>query len=62
MRIDVPPSTGSTTHLFPYVLSLLYVMGATSSTIVAFTYILNSVFYLLIIWIVWLIARKMIPE
>lgn len=56
------PSTGSTTHLFPYILAVPYLLGITGNSIVLISYLLNCGFYLATIWLVWLIARKMAPN
>ncbi len=55
------PSTGSTTHLFPYILAIPYLLGVQGNAIVLVSYILNCCFYLTTIWLAWLMARKMAP-
>ncbi len=56
------PSTGSTSHLYPLVLAVLYKLGATGSAFFTAGFILNSLFFLGIITCVWLLARKMCPR
>lgn len=56
------PSTGSTTHLLPYLLAGLYRLGATGTAFVVAGFILNSFFYLGILTLFWLITRKWYPE
>ena len=56
------PSTGSTSYLYPLVLAALYKLGATGDTFITAAYALNSLFYLGIIALVWLIAKKMEPR
>ena len=41
------PSTGSTTHLYPFVLGALYKAGATGDALVTAGFALNAVFYLI---------------
>ncbi|QBG49175.1 hypothetical protein EGM51_17890 [Verrucomicrobia bacterium S94] len=56
------PSSGSTTHLYIFLLSLIYRLGATGTFFHTATFILNAVFYLSIITCIWLIIKKMAPE
>jgi hypothetical protein len=53
------PSTGSTTHLFPFVLAALYKLGATGLAFITASFVLNALFYLGIVVLVWLIAKRM---
>ena len=55
------PSTGSTTHLFPFVLSIPYLLGFTGNTYLCVVFFLNALFYLFILFLVWLIAKKLYP-
>jgi hypothetical protein len=56
------PSTGSTTHLFPFILAILYRLGATGDAFTAAAFALNSLFYLGIVVLVWLITKRLAPK
>ncbi len=53
------PSTGSTTHLYPFILAAIYKLGATGNSFITATYALNGLCYLGIVALAWLIAKKM---
>ncbi|MCF7818106.1 MAG: hypothetical protein K9M54_09520 [Kiritimatiellales bacterium] len=56
------PSTGSTTHLYPFILTGIYMLGANGDAFFTAIFILNSLFFLSIIVCVWLIVLKMCPR
>lgn len=56
------PSSGSTTHLYIFLLALLYKLGATGSAFLVATFIFNACCYIGIICLVWLITKKMKPS
>ena len=56
------PSTGSTSHLYPWILAGLYKLGAHGNAFFAAVFWLNAFFYLGIIFSIWLIAKKMAPK
>ncbi len=58
---DQGPSTGSTSHLYPFLLAALYRAGARGDALFAAGFALNAVFYLLVIWLAWLLARRLAP-
>ena len=55
------PSTGCTSHLYPFLLAALHKLGAHGNAFLVFTFILNSFFFLGISASVWLIAKKLYP-
>ncbi len=55
------PSTGSTTHLYPFVLAACHKLGASGDALFTASFILNSLFYLCIALLGWLIAKKIYP-
>jgi hypothetical protein len=55
-----PPSTGGTSHLYPIILSLLYRLGCTSHKLITATFILNSLFLLAYLSVVWKIIKRTI--
>jgi hypothetical protein len=57
-----PPSTGSTTHLYIPLLAGLYKLGATGEAFLYASFIMNALFYLGIIVLIWLIAKRMNPK
>ncbi|MCF7847908.1 MAG: hypothetical protein K9M45_03580 [Kiritimatiellales bacterium] len=56
------PSTGSTSYLYPLLLSLLYQLGATGDAFITAVFILNAGFYLGIIVLLWLITKRLHPR
>lgn len=56
------PSSGSTTHLYIFVLSLLYRLGAQGDWFITASYVLNGIFYIGVIGLIWVIAKKMAPK
>ncbi|MFW6303689.1 MAG: hypothetical protein ACOC2L_03630, partial [Candidatus Sumerlaeota bacterium] len=57
-----PPSTGSTSHLYPLVLAVPYILGAKGDALVTAGFFLGALCYLGIIALVYLIARKLVPD
>ena len=57
-----PPSSGSTTHLYIAILALPYRLGAHGDLFLHASFILNAGFYLGIIGLIWLIAKKLVPK
>lgn len=55
------PSTGSTTYLYIFLHSLIYRLGAEGDLVYLLSYLMNATFYLGSIWMIWNIARIMIP-
>lgn len=56
------PSTGSTTHLYPFLLALPFLLDAEGSTVITAIYVLNVFFLLATLVMVWLIIKKMAPR
>ena len=56
------PSTGSTSHLYPWILAGLYKLGAHGNSFFAAIFWLNAFLYMGMIFSVWLIAKKMAPK
>ena len=56
------PSTGSTSHLYPWILAGLYKLGAHGNTFFVAIFWLNAFFYVGMIFSVWLIAKKLVPK
>ncbi len=56
------PSTGSTTHLYPFILAACYKLGATNDALFTASFILNSLFYIAIALLGWLAAKKLYPN
>jgi len=52
------PSTGSTSYLYPLLLSFFYRFGVTDDGIITAALILNSLFYLSSVVLMWYIARR----
>lgn len=59
---DDPPSTGSTSHLYPVLLAVPYALGAKGSGLATVGFLLNTIFYLALIFVVWLSTMKMAPS
>jgi len=56
------PSSGSTTHLYIWLLALLYKLGVHGDAFIASIFCLNVFFYLASLALLWGIARKLLPE
>lgn len=56
------PSTGSTTHLFLFILALLYRLGATGDAFISAIFALNSLCYLGIVVQTWFITKRLAPK
>lgn len=56
------PTTGSTSHVFPFLLAAAFALGADGSTIGLAGFLYAALFYLLTIAGFWLSARRMAPE
>lgn len=56
------PSTGSTSHLYPWILAGLYTLGFHNNLFFIAIFIINALFFLGIITCVWLIALKIAPK
>lgn len=59
---DAPPTTGSTSHLYPMLLALPYALGAKGDALVTVGFLLNACFYLALVVLVFLSARRMLPS
>lgn len=57
-----PPSTGSTSHIYPALLAPFHFVGARGDALVTVGLLLNTVCYLLTVLLVGLIARRLCPE
>jgi hypothetical protein len=57
-----PPSTGSTSHLYPLLLAAPYAMGARDTHLATAGFALAALLYLLLIGGVWVAARRVAPE
>jgi hypothetical protein len=55
------PSTGSTSHLYPVVLAIPYLLGARGDALLTATFVLNALFYLIWLQIFWRVARRVAP-
>lgn len=55
------PSTGSTSHLYPALLAIPALLGITGSGLITFSFILNALFYLAVLWLVWKISQRLHP-
>ncbi|MFZ4396812.1 MAG: hypothetical protein ACOYOU_14450 [Kiritimatiellia bacterium] len=55
-------STGSTSHLYPAVLALLYLLGAHGDVLLSGGFVLNAAFYLIWLQFFWRVARRCVPE
>lgn len=55
------PSTGSTTHLYPYILALFYKLGATGDAFLNASFLFNAFCYCGVGLLLWSIAKKMAP-
>ncbi len=53
------PSTGSTTHLYPFILAACYKLGATNDALFTASFVLNSFFYIAIAFLGWIAAKKL---
>ncbi|VGO20908.1 hypothetical protein [Pontiella sulfatireligans] len=56
------PSTGSTTHLYPFILAAFYKLGAADDALFTASFALNSLIYLAIGLLCWLAAKKLYPK
>ncbi|MDF7801272.1 hypothetical protein P4C99_17470 [Pontiellaceae bacterium B1224] len=56
------PSTGCTSHLYPFVLATLYKLGARGDNFLTASFILNSLFYFGIAILSWLVAKNVYPR
>jgi hypothetical protein len=56
------PTTASTSHLYPFLLAIPYVLGAHGEALYVASLLFNIVFLLLIVALVWVIARRLTPE
>lgn len=56
------PTTGSTSHLYPFVLALPYALGAKGASLPTAGFLLNAVFYVALILAVWFSALKLTPS
>ncbi|GAB4323543.1 MAG: hypothetical protein Kow0059_18860 [Candidatus Sumerlaeia bacterium] len=54
-----PPSTGSTSHLYPALLGLLYAAGARGDALSTAALLLNAVLFVLYVGLVWSAARRL---
>jgi len=54
-----PPSTGSTSHLYPALLALLYACGARGRGLVDAAFALNALFYIGFVMLIYAAARRM---
>lgn len=57
-----PPTTGSTSHIYPMILGLFYFIGFKDLALVDVAYWLNTLFLILSIIIFWFIVKKIEPE
>ena len=56
------PTTASTSHLYPFLLAIPYALGAHGEALYVASLLFNIVFLLLIVSLVWVIARRLTPE
>ena len=56
------PTTASTSHLYPFLLAVPYALGAHGEALYVFSLLFNIVFLLMIVALVWVIARRLTPE
>ncbi len=56
------PSTGSTSHLYPFLLAVPYAMGAKGEALSTAGFLLNVLCYLALIFVIWLSAIRMMPS
>jgi hypothetical protein len=56
------PSTGSTSHLYPLLLSIPAKLGFRGSSLITIAYLLNAACYLISLKLVWDITRKLSPN
>lgn len=56
------PSTGSTSHLYPAVLAIPYLLGAHGDALLAAAFVINALCYLLWLQLFWLVARRCAPR
>lgn len=59
---DAPPSTGSTSHLYPVMLALPYALGAKGEALGTAGFLLNAIGYLALVLLIWLAARRMLAS
>lgn len=59
---EAAPSTGSTSHLYPMLLALPYLLGAKSDGLATAGFLLNALCYIALVLTVWLAARRMMPS
>lgn len=59
---DAAPTTGSTSHLYPVLLALPYALGAKGEALVTLGFLLNAIFYLALVLLIWLSARRLMPS
>ena len=57
-----PPSTGSTSYLYPPLLALLYLAGAHGDALPTAGFVLASVFYLIFLLLFWKACRLIAPD
>lgn len=59
---DDRPSTGSTSHLYPAVLALFYLLGGRGDALTTAAFLLNLACYLTFLWLFWQIAKSFLSK
>ncbi len=57
-----PPSTGSTSHLYPFVLAVPYALGAKGDALVTAGFVIGGLCFLAIIALLYAISFKLVPS
>jgi hypothetical protein len=61
-NIGTPPTTGCTSHLYPFILSIFYRAGAQGQALVECAFWLNVLFFVLSVVLLWFILQKLEPK
>ncbi len=56
------PSTGSTSHLYPVLLAVPYLLGARGGALLHAAFVLNAICYLIWLQLFWRVARRVAPR